>query len=282
MQSQRMAENIPPEGSAPFDLVASDYDATFTDTSLGRRQREIVHRYVGSVVGPTFRVLELNCGTGHDALWLAGRAAGVVATDVSGAMVAITAAKAAASPHGERVQTRRMAIEELRRPEVRASLGRFDMIFSDFDGLNCLPDLAWLPDAFADLLLPNGHVVLVFMSPVCAMEILYMLATLRPGRALQRMRRGGLEVHIGDGHLVRTHFHGVRRAARLFARRFVTRRTEAVGLLTPPTLMRTLYERHTPLFDRLVPLERRLSPLLPFNRLGDHVLLHVQLRRESP
>jgi hypothetical protein len=114
------------------------------------------------------------------------------------------------------------------------------------------------------------------MNPVCAMEMLYMLATLRPGRMLQRMRPEGIEVHIGEGRLVRTYFHGVGRVRRLFAPTFRVRRIEAVGLLTPPTLMRTVYGRFRPIFDALTPVERALASHAPFNRLGDHVLLHFQ------
>ncbi len=47
--------------SAGFDAVAGVYDADFTDTPLGRRKREIVHRYLAGELRPDWRVLELNC-----------------------------------------------------------------------------------------------------------------------------------------------------------------------------------------------------------------------------
>lgn len=277
-------EDVPTGNSltgAPFDLVAADYDRTFTDTPLGQRQRMIVHRYVEPLLSPEFRVLELNCGTGHDALWLAGHTRQVVATDISAEMVAITAGKAARAGLGDRLAPRRLAIEDLRSEAVRRELGTFDLIFSDFDGLNCVADLSWLPDALAEMLAPGGQVLLVFMNPVCLLEILYAAATLRPGRALQRLRPEGIEVHIGDGHRVRTFFHAVGRVKKLFAGRYAIRRIEAVGLTTPPTLMRTVYARFAPLFDLFAPAERLLSPLPPFNRIGDHVMMHLQLREAA-
>lgn len=261
-----------------FDDVAAEYDAVFTRTPLGERQRAIVRRYAERIVRPTFRVLELNCGTGEDALWLAGRAASVVATDAAPAMVELAAAKGADSPLTGRLSYRTLRIEDLAGPELRRELGTFDLIYSNFDGLNCVADLTWLPDALAELLQPGGHLLLVFMNPVCAMEIAGNLARLRPRRAFQRMKRGGIPVHIGQGTNVHTWFHPVGRTIETFGRGFVLRRTEAVGLITPPTSMREFYNRHERSFRRMFAAEDRLARLWPFNRLGDHVLIHFQSR----
>jgi 2-polyprenyl-3-methyl-5-hydroxy-6-metoxy-1,4-benzoquinol methylase len=267
-----------PLPAAPFDHVAREYDRVFTDTPLGCRQRLIVHRYLAGVVTPGARVLELNCGTGEDALWLAERTARVVATDISGEMIDVARRKADRSPFSGRITFRRMPIEELQEEGAIEDLGRFDLILSNFDGLNCLRDLSWLPTTLAALLEPGGNVVLVFMNPVCMMEILFFLARGRFKRSVERLRRDGSSAHIGNEVSVRTYFHPVHRVREIFGGKFLLRRTMAVGLTTPPTLMRDFYHRHRSWFARLFPLEEWLSPLPPFNRLGDHVLLHFQLR----
>jgi 2-polyprenyl-3-methyl-5-hydroxy-6-metoxy-1,4-benzoquinol methylase len=258
--------------------VAGRYDADFTDTPLGRRQRHIVHRYLEGLVREGTTVLELNCGTGEDALWLARRGARVVATDASGEMVEMAQRKGMGAGMEGRIEYRTMAIEELGRPDAAESLGRFDLILSNFDGLNCIADLSPLPEMLARHLLPGGSAILVFMNPVCAMEILYLLARGRARRTLQRLRRDGLPVHIGNDIAVRTFFHPVGDVKKMFSERFIVRHIEAVGLITPPTLMRDFYHRHEKLFRPIFPVEDLLSPIPPFNRMGDHVLIHFQSR----
>ncbi len=265
-----------PEKSAPFDAVADQYDEVFTRTPLGRRQRDIVRRYAGGIVKPPFRVLELNSGTGEDAAWLAGLGGEVVATDASAAMVAVARSKADASPFAERIRTEQMRIEDIATTSWQQRLGRFNMVFSNFDGLNCVQDLSWMPDALNRLLLPGGHAVFVFMNPVCAMEIAGELVRGRIGSAFQRMRRSGVDVHIGNGITMRTWFHSVARFRETFQPGYVFRRTEAVGLITPPTSLRRFYHRHQRAFGMFFGLEDLLSPLPVFNRMGDHVLIHIQ------
>jgi hypothetical protein len=180
---------------------------------------------------------------------------------------------------GVDVTVRQLAIEDLGDPAVRRELGRFDLILSDFDGINCLRDITPLADWFGDLLNPGGDVVLVYMNPICVMEALYFLLRGNPRRALARLNRGGSQANIGKGATIRTYFHPVRRLRHAFARRYRIRHIAAIGLTTPPTLMRDFYHRHARLFAALDPIENLLSPLPPFNRIGDHVLVHAQLRR---
>jgi ubiquinone/menaquinone biosynthesis C-methylase UbiE len=263
---------------APFDEIAARYDADFTDTPLGHRQRALVHRYLSQIVQSRHRVLELNCGTGEDALWLARHAREVVATDISERMLDIARQKVMLHPEGRSIAFRQLDINRLRSVETADELGTFDLILSDFDGLNCLRDISWLPDALRRLLNPGGHVILVFMNPVCAMESLYFIGTGRFGRAFARLDPNGVSAHIGNDAHVRTYFHPVGRVAQSLRIDYTIHRIEAVGLSTPPTLMRSFYHRHQQWFRRLFWLEERLAPLFPFNRIGDHVLIHAQLK----
>jgi hypothetical protein len=84
---------IMPSSSA-FDAFAADYDATFTHTALGQRLRRRVWRVLADYFQAGQTVLELACGTGEDAVWLAQRGLTVTATDGSAEMVRATAVKA--------------------------------------------------------------------------------------------------------------------------------------------------------------------------------------------
>ena len=81
----------------PFDVAAASYDADFTATQLARWLRETVQAHLAAAFGPGDHVLELGCGTGEDAIWLARRGVRVTATDVSQSMLDVAQRKAAAA-----------------------------------------------------------------------------------------------------------------------------------------------------------------------------------------
>ena len=56
---------------APFDGMAADYDRAFTASAVGKLMRSAVQRRLDVAFKPGERVLELNCGTGEDAIYLA-------------------------------------------------------------------------------------------------------------------------------------------------------------------------------------------------------------------
>src|SRR5450755_3636512 len=76
-------------GAAPFDAIAERYDETFTKSKIGRAQRASVWKELERVFQPGDRVLEIGCGTGVDACFLAGLGVTVVATDSSPQMIAV-------------------------------------------------------------------------------------------------------------------------------------------------------------------------------------------------
>ena len=110
-----------------FDHIATDYDAQFTNTAVGRLQRAVVQAYLETKTKPGIAVLELNCGTGEDAIWLAQKGCTVLATDISSQMVAATAAKVQQANQGHRIQTQVLDIRNISPDRFRkiASRARF-------------------------------------------------------------------------------------------------------------------------------------------------------------
>ena len=85
---------------AVFDTFAETYDDDFTHSLLGRLLRPRVWDILAQHFTAGQHILELTCGTGEDAVWLARRGVHVTATDGSAEMV--KKAKAKAEEQGSR------------------------------------------------------------------------------------------------------------------------------------------------------------------------------------
>lgn len=254
--------------SRGFDSLAGGYDDHFTATPLGTLLRQAVQRRLDARFSPGDRVLELACGTGEDAVHLGRRGVHVVATDASEAMIDQARAKVAAAGLADRIETRRLAIEDL------ASLsGPFDGAFSDFGGLNCVADLAGLGRALGDRVRPGGKVLLCVMGPVVPWEWVGFLMRGDFGKAFRRFRRGGVEWR---GITVR--YPAPAALRRAFAPAFRPLRLTAIGALLPPTEWEPWARRHPRLLASLARWERRLETVRPLPWLADHYLLELERR----
>src|ERR1700722_17454846 len=135
-QSPRKRRHKLSDTISAFDAIASGYDSQFTATTLGAAMRRAVWARCAVRFASGSRVLEMNCGTGEDALWLARRGVKGVATDVSPPTLQVAENKLAASPRSGSARFHRLAWEALDTFDE----GPFDGVLSNFGGLNCVDD----------------------------------------------------------------------------------------------------------------------------------------------
>jgi SAM-dependent methyltransferase len=261
---------MPP--TAAFDALAPDYDARFTQSVLGRTLRRAVWRWLDRAFAPGDRILELNCGTGEDAVHLATRGVRVLATDGSSAMLDLARAKIGDADLDGSIELKGLEIERLE-TLVAESAGPLDGAFSNFGGLNCVADLPRAAQSLAALLKPGARVVLCVMGPLVPWEWLWFVARGQPGKALRRLTPRGVAWH---GVTVR--YPSPSTLRRAFAASFAARRVGGLGVLLPPTYAEGWARRHPGLVERLDRWERRIEgwPLVTW--LGDHYLLELERR----
>jgi SAM-dependent methyltransferase len=259
---------------SPFDTVAATYDRDFTGTRLGRSLRAEVHTCLAEAFKPGDRVLELNCGTGEDALWLARRGIFVTATDVSVPMLEMAALKAAAHGMEQRIVLRRL---DLRCPGNPTDPPLFDGAFSNFGGLNCIEDLKPACLLLAGSIKPGGRLLLVVMGRWCMWEILWHLSRLQASTGFRRLRHTGVSAGLGaDG--CRVWYHSVGSIRRALGASFRCRNIRGVGVFLPPTYLRPAFEQRPHWQYSCGRLEDRLAARFPFSRWGDHLLLDFDKR----
>jgi SAM-dependent methyltransferase len=274
-----------------FDSVATEYDRSFSFTAVGRLLRERVWFCTGgfSRRNPATKaagtVLELNCGTGEDAIWLAQQGWKVLATDLSAEMVRVAQAKAElvsskkvnssqAIPKNIRFQTCSFAeIEHL--PE-----GDFDLIFSNFGGLNCVSpkDLSRIGPVFAQKLKPGGRLIAVVMSRFCWWEILYFLLKMKPKAAFRRFSRKPVDARLDAQTSVSTWYYPPHEFQKHLQFKGQAISVKPIGFWLPPSYLNPFFEKHPRLLGILHFMEQNFAPswLAP---AADHFFLCIE--RES-
>lgn len=270
--------------AAAFDPAAADYDRDFTRSLTGAAQRRLVRDHLDRRLaepGRPLQVLELTCGTGEDAIHMAGLGHQVLATDLSGAMLARIKAKLAEAKLAGTVRTQQLAVEALAAGEPLDAVNEtegFDLVFSDFGGLNCIgPEvMAALARRLAGLVRPGGRVILVVMPHLCLWEAGWNLVRLRPRAAFRRLSRGPVTARIGDQPLS-IWYHGAAALRQAFAGNFACDTIRPIGLAVPPSALEPVFARRPGLIARLEAVDRRLARCGWLAGCADHLL--IDLRR---
>ncbi|MDE3181169.1 MAG: methyltransferase domain-containing protein, partial [Acidobacteriota bacterium] len=203
-----------PAYTAPFDYIAETYDETFTNSLIGRAQRDAVWRELDRCFLPGQRILELNCGTGVDAVHLAKRGVEVLACDAAPRMIEVARRRLTRLGIENLIELRVMATERI--PGLEGA-DPFDGALSNFGGLNCVEDLRPVARNLGRLLRPGATALLCMLGRSAAWEIAWHLAQGKPRKAFRRFQRGGAIGRLADGVTVRVHYPSVRAVARIFA-----------------------------------------------------------------
>jgi ubiquinone/menaquinone biosynthesis C-methylase UbiE len=271
-----MSTTQPQVLDAPFDAVAARYDETFTLSKIGQAQRAAVWHELEKAFRAGDRTLEIGCGTGIDACFVAKRGVRVVACDPSSQMIEVATRRIQQSGLQGLVQPRQLGAENL------ASLWpseKFDGAFSDFGALNCVADLRKLAIDLARLLKPGATAVLCWMGPYCVWEMIWYGAQGKPDKAFRRFKQEGITARIANDAFVHVHYPSVGLLAPAFAPEFRVKSVRGIGIAVPPSYLEPWAARHPQLLQRCEQFDSWLGSCPGIRSLGDHVL--VRLQREQ-
>jgi len=258
---------------APFDAIAATYDETFTRSCVGSAQRAAVWRELAKAFKPGDRVLEIGCGTGVDACYLAERDVKVVAFDPSIQMVDLASRRVRQKGLQALVQARVLRAEEICHLPANEL---FDGAFSNFGALNCVEDLNSLARDLARLLRPKSTAFLCWMGPLCLWEVGRYLAQGNAGKAFRRFHRDGAVAKIADGASVHVRYPSVKALAQIFAHDFRVTSVRGIGVTVPPSYMEPWARRHPRVLSLCEWIDSWLGRCPGIRLLGDHVLVRLQ------
>lgn len=261
MQEEARTEAAFSGQSAAFDVLNENNPIVVW---VRRCVRNEVQKYLHSGM----QMLELNCGTGLDALYFASLGADVCATDLSEGMITALRQKIAV-PHAGQITAKRMSFHD------SAALGdtKFDYVFSDFGGLNCTAHLDEVLRNIGTWLKPGGYCTLVIMPKFCPWELLAMFRG-HFRLAFRRFRKGGTpaKIHANaftcyyyNPSYIRRHLPG-----------FSICSLRGLCITVPPPHHAAYVLRYPRLMRFLKKTENAICRLYPFNRWGDHFMITLQ------
>ena len=263
--------------SADFDQIASDYDAGFVNTASGKMQRNRVWNYLIKFLDQkvTRNILELNCGTGEDAIWLASKGHKVLATDVSEKMLELAIKKA--DTHGFR-ESISFSILDISKPETYPKDVQFDLVFSNFGGFNCLSpdDFQNTIAAIAKLLKPKGRLIAIIMPKFCLWESFYFMLKGEFSKVFRRNRTDSLAVPVGNDQ-VKTWYYSPSQIQQSSRMAFRLLHKRPVGLFLPPSYLEAYFKRHPKNLQFLNRMEKLFGNLSWSAGFSDHFIIDLEV-----
>lgn len=260
-----------------FDNIATKYDDGFSNTVTGKLQRKIVWNYLEKYLNgkKNLNILELNCGTGEDAILLAKKGHKVLATDVSERMLDVAKTKADITG----LNNLYFSVLDISNPDTYPSDSEFDLVFSNFGGLNCIS-----PDSFqkvipeiAGLLKPKGHFIAVIMPRFCLWEWLYFSLKLKLKDAARRTSSAPVVVDIG-GNNVDTWYYSPSEIVSISNVYFKKIKALPVGLFLPPSYLDNYFSKHPKFLGLLDHLEVSFRSFGAVAKYSDHFILDMEVK----
>ena len=271
-----MTVAIESETVLAFDRLAAKYDDMFTRSMVGRAQREAVWDVLLDTIEPGSHILELNCGTGEDALFLAQHEMSVVACDASKQMIDRARQRMRSEDPEAPIEFRHLATEQLSELD-RGEL--FDAAFSNFSGLNCVEDLNHTARQLAKLITTSAPVLICLSTRFCILEIAWFVLHGQFRKAFRRSS-GFATVKVGE-FTVKVHYPTLRAIKRTFSPHFRMRSCTGIGIAVPPSYLEPIVRKHPRLLSRLRLIDKVISRWPWFRTIGDHMLIHFE-RVEGP
>lgn len=250
-----------------WNAAAETYAASFTGTWIGRMWREAVQMDLDAAFPPGTLVLELNCGTGVDAIHLANRGVAVLACDISARMIELARQNAAKAGVQDRIDFRVLATEQL---DTLDEGMLFDGAFSNFSGLNCVQDLAAVRSSLARRLRPGSRVLLCMLGRYGIWQRLWHLAHGEWGRAIRVPQAND------KGHSVAVHYPSRRSIVEVFSVDFKLRGWKGIGVALPPAFLQRWCIRFPRASQCLHRVDQRIASAPFFRHLGACILFEFE------
>ena len=255
-----------------FSRTAEKYDAFAEDHPHLTRIRDKVYAHVTRHTPQGARILELNAGTGTDAVALARRGYHIHATDIAPGMLERLRDKAERFDLRGRVTFQLLSFTDLNKVHGAP----FEVVFSNLGGLNCVPDLSPVIQQLPNVLRPNGLVTWTLMPPICLWEMAEIFRG-HVGQAFRRFTRRGTRAYL-EGLDFTVYYFAPQKVLEWFGNDYDCLAIEGLSVITPTAESKNFAKRYGRLYRILCWLDDRLASRSPWRGWGDFFIITLRYR----
>lgn len=261
---------------ADFDDIAQVYDSDFTYSEIGKKQRALAweffqQHYNDKVSGKT-ALLEMNCGTGEDALFFAKQGIFVTATDISREMLAVVEQKVQKADLQSHIFVQKWDLtQDFLLPN------QYHVAFSNFGGWNCLTseNIENLGLKLSALLLPKGKLFVVVMPHFCIWESIYFLYRRKWKEIFRRSNKNAISAKL-ENVFVNTYYYSPSEIQKLLSPHFRMIDYQAIGICLPPSYLEKFFQKKPILLSFLDKIERILHKFRFSAFASDHFVMVLE------
>jgi ubiquinone/menaquinone biosynthesis C-methylase UbiE len=252
--------------SKAFTIQSAHFDEFYQSNPMVEYMRKRVYSHVLKYHKPG-KMLELNSGTGTDALFFHNKGFEVYATDNAVGM--IEAIKNKILPNNK-IYPFLCNFENI---EIMQKYAPFDSIYSNFGGLNCTSNLFSVLEKCIDLLRPQGRMTLVIMPKNCPWEWLEIF-TLKPKIAFRRYKKQN-NTHL-ESVFFTTYYYNPKTIIHRLSKKTTLTSWEGLCSICPPSYKTKLIKYFPFFWKSLAYTESKISTWRGFRSYADYVILTFQ------
>jgi len=257
-----------------FSKQSVHYDQDDEQNIIIKDWRHQVYTHVHQFLRPKHKMLELNAGTGIDALHFASNGYQIHATDLSDGMIVEIEKKMDKHHLYQYLTSQQLSYEELN----DVSNSPFDYVFSNFGGLNCVDDLSKITRHLPEILNEGGYVTWVIMPKIHLWEMGGFFLG-HGKKAFRRWNKNGVRAHL-EGEYFQTYYFSFSQIKKAFGSQFKLIKAEGLGAVSPPPHRGDFPKKYPALYSFLTKADSLLRHFYPFNRWADHIIVTFQFTKK--
>ena len=255
-----------------FNRQSGIFDELYAGNGIVNYKRERVRQHVLQYLKPGANILELNSGTGEDAIFFASQGHAVHATDISAGMQSQLKNKASGNKLSHLITNEICSYTKLDQLDNK---GPYDHIFSNFAGLNCTNQLDKILASFPNLLKPGGTVTMVLLPGFCLWETLLLFKGKFKTAFRRFFSKNGRKAHL-EGAYFTCWYHNPSKITRLAKPNFEVLDIEGLCTVVPPSYIEHFDIKYPYVFSWLKKWENKLRRTWPWRAMGDYYIISLR------
>lgn len=257
---------------AAFTLQAPGFDNLYNNDTIIQYKRQRVRDHLLKYLPAHSSILELNAGTGEDAIFFAQQGHYIHAADISAGMQKVLKEKVEENNLQNNISYELCSFTQL---DQLQKIGPYDAIFSNFAGLNCTNELDKVLAYFDALLNPGGVVTLVVLPKFCLWETLLIFKGKFKTATRRFFNSKGRKAHV-QGEYFNCWYYNSSFIISKLKSSFDLLSVEGLCTIVPPSYMEGFAEKHPKLFTFLKQKENILKTKWPWKYVGDYYIISLK------